>query len=152
MLANIQMVAKDGIAAAAVQLAIVLLSNSVSLMADTIHNFGDAATAVPLAVAFLFSRKKPTTRFTYGYGRVEDFAGILIVLVILMSAVLAGYEAIQRLIHPEVVTHLGTVIAASIIGFLGNEVRGAWHTRPVLVVESYGRCISRGAADRAPVL
>lgn len=108
-------------AAAAIQLAIVILSNSISLFADTIHNFGDAATAIPLAVAFLFSKKKPNSRFTYGYGRVEDFAGILVVLIILASAVVAGYEAIQRLIHPEMVTHLGAVIAASIIGFLGNE-------------------------------
>jgi len=108
-------------AAAAIQLAIVILSNSVSLFADTIHNFGDAGTAIPLAIAFLFSRKKPTTRFTYGYGRVEDFAGILVVLIILASAVVAGYEAIHRLIHPQPVTHLGAVIAASIVGFLGNE-------------------------------
>jgi cation diffusion facilitator family transporter len=108
-------------AAAAIQLAIVLLSNSVSLFADTIHNFGDAGTAIPLAIAFLFSRKKPTTRFTYGYGRVEDFAGILVVLIIFASAVVAAYEAIHRLIHPHAVTHLGAVIAASIIGFLGNE-------------------------------
>lgn len=108
-------------AAAAAQLAIVILSNSISLLADTIHNFGDAATAIPLAVAFLFSKKKPTTRFTYGYGRVEDLAGMLVVLIVLLSAALAGYEAVLRLVHPEVVTHLGAVVAASIIGFLGNE-------------------------------
>src|SRR5882724_4875636 len=108
-------------AAATIQLAIVLLSNSVSLLADTIHNFGDAGTAIPLAVAFVFSKKKPTGRFTYGYGRVEDFAGILVVLIILASAVVAAYEAIHRLMHPQAVTHLGAVVAASIIGFLGNE-------------------------------
>jgi cation diffusion facilitator family transporter len=107
--------------AAAIQFAIVLLSNSVSLLADTIHNFGDAGTAIPLAVAFMFSKKKPTCRFTYGYGRVEDFAGILVVLIILASAVVAAYEAIHRLVYPQAVTHLGAVVAASIIGFLGNE-------------------------------
>src|SRR5213596_857077 len=65
---------------AAIQLAVVIVSNSIGLLADTIHNFGDAATAIPLAVAFLFARKAPSERFTFGYGRVEDLAGIAIVL------------------------------------------------------------------------
>lgn len=106
---------------AAIQLAIVLLSNSIGLLADTIHNFGDAATAIPLGVAFLLSKKKPTERFTYGYGRFEDFAGILVVLIILASAIVAAFESIRRLIHPEPVTHLAAIMAASIVGFLGNE-------------------------------
>src|SRR6266487_1526114 len=106
---------------AAIQLAIVILSNSISLLADTIHNFGDAATAIPLAIAFMFAKRKPSPRFTYGYGRVEDFGGILVVLTILTSAIVAGYEAIQRLIHPEKVGHLGAVAIAAVIGFLGNE-------------------------------
>lgn len=106
---------------AGIQLAVVILSNSISLLADTIHNFGDAATAIPLAIAFLFAKRKPSPRFTYGYGRVEDFAGILVVLTILTSAVVAAYEAIQRLIHPEKVGHLGAVAIAAVIGFLGNE-------------------------------
>jgi cation diffusion facilitator family transporter len=108
-------------ATALVQVAIVLLSNSVGLLADTIHNFGDAATAIPLGIAFLFAKKKPSSRFPYGYGRIEDFAGICVVLLILASAVTAGYEAVQRLLHPQVVTHLGAVIAASLLGFAGNE-------------------------------
>ena len=108
-------------AAASVQLAVVIWSNSVGLLADTIHNFGDAGTAIPLGIAFFFAKKKPTDRFSYGYGRVEDFAGILVVLIILASAVVAAYESIQRLIHPQAVSHLGAVIAASIIGFVGNE-------------------------------
>ncbi|MDP9267187.1 MAG: cation diffusion facilitator family transporter [Acidobacteriota bacterium] len=107
--------------AAAFQLAIVLLSNSIGLLADTIHNFGDAGTAIPLGIAFLFAKKKPTERFSYGYGRFEDFAGIMVVLIILASAVVAGYESVRRLVHPEPVTHLGAVIAASVIGFAGNE-------------------------------
>jgi cation diffusion facilitator family transporter len=106
---------------AAVQLAIVVWSNSISLLADAIHNFGDAATAIPLAIAFVFAKRKPNARFTYGYGRVEDFAGLLVVLVILTSAVVAAYEAISRLIHPEKVGHLGAVAIAAVIGFLGNE-------------------------------
>ena len=106
---------------AALQLAVVIWSNSISLLADTIHNFGDAATAIPLAIAFMFAKKKPSPRYTYGYGRVEDFAGILVVLTILTSAIVAAYEAIQRLMHPEKVGHLGAVAVAAVIGFLGNE-------------------------------
>jgi cation diffusion facilitator family transporter len=107
--------------AAGIQLAVVLLSNSVGLLADTIHNFGDAATAIPLGIAFMAAKRKPTKTYTYGFGRVEDFAGILVVLTILASAVLAAYEAIHRLVHPHPVTHLGAVVIASIVGFLGNE-------------------------------
>jgi cation diffusion facilitator family transporter len=106
---------------AIIQLAVVIFSNSISLLADTIHNFGDAATAIPLAFAFVFAKRKPNPRFTYGYGRVEDFAGILVVFTILTSAVVAAYEAIHRLIHPEEVGHLGAVAIAAVIGFLGNE-------------------------------
>jgi cation diffusion facilitator family transporter len=108
-------------ATAVLQLVVVFMSGSVALLADTIHNFGDAATAVPLAIAFWFARKRPSERFTFGYGRIEDLAGVAIVLVILASAIVAGYESIQRMLHPQVISHLWAVIAASIIGFLGNE-------------------------------
>ncbi len=103
------------------QLFIVYYSGSVALLADTIHNFADAATAIPLWIAFRMSTWRPTPRFTYGYGRVEDLAGIAIVLVILFSAVLAGYESITRLFHPQEVQFLGAVIVASLVGFGGNE-------------------------------
>ena len=106
---------------ALLQMVIVLLSGSVALWADTIHNFGDAATAVPLGIAFMFARLKPSRRFTYGYGRIEDLAGVAVVLLILFSALFAGYEAIQRFIHPKEVHHLGWVIVASILSFIGNE-------------------------------
>ena len=108
---------------AALQVVVVLLSGSVALLADTIHNFADAATAIPLAVAFWFGRKKPSARFTFGYGRVEDLAGVAIVLTILASAIVAGYESIQRLLHPQDVSYLWAVIAASIIGFPGQRGR-----------------------------
>jgi cation diffusion facilitator family transporter len=108
-------------ATAALQLVVVFLSGSVALLADTIHNFGDAATAVPLGIAFLLARKKPDKSFTFGYGRVEDLAGLAVLLTIFASAVVAGYESVQRLLHPQDVSHLWAVIAASIIGFLGNE-------------------------------
>src|SRR5216684_4402630 len=111
-----------GLAATAMlQLFVVLISGSVALLADTIHNFGDAATAIPLAIAFVFAKRKPSPRFPYGYGRVEDFAGIVVVLTILSSAIVAAYEAIQRLIRPEKVGHLGAVALAAVLGFLGNE-------------------------------
>jgi len=107
---------------AALQSVVVLMSGSVALLADTIHNLADASTAIPLAIAFWFARKKPSRRFTFGYGRIEDLAGVAIVLTILASAIVAGYESIYRLLHPQVVTHLWAVIAASIIGFAGNEI------------------------------
>ncbi|MFQ6116650.1 MAG: cation diffusion facilitator family transporter, partial [Candidatus Bipolaricaulia bacterium] len=93
----------------------------VALLADTIHNFGDAATAIPLWMAFTLARLKPSRRFTYGYGRVEDLAGVAIVLIILLSAIVAGYESIDHLLHPRTIGYLWAVIIASVIGFLGNE-------------------------------
>jgi cation diffusion facilitator family transporter len=106
---------------ASLQLAVVILSNSVALLADCIHNFGDAATAIPLTIAFTLARRPATRRFNYGFGRVEDLAGLAVVLMILASAIVAGYEAISRLRHPQVVTHIPIIVAASIIGFVGNE-------------------------------
>ena len=104
------------------QVVIVLFSGSVALLADTIHNIGDAATAIPLWIAFTLARKNPSKRFTYGYGRVEDLAGVAVVFTILFSAIVAGYVSIDRFFHPQTVTHLWAVIAASLIGFFGNEV------------------------------
>ena len=106
---------------ALLQGAVVLLTNSVALLADTIHNIGDAFTAVPLAIAFMFARLKPTRKFTFGWGRIEDLAGVAVVLTILVSAIIAGYEAIDRFIHPSDVRYVWAVIAASVIGFVGNE-------------------------------
>ena len=108
-------------ATAAFQIVIVMFSGSVALLADTIHNIGDAATAIPLWIAFRLARRKPTKRFTYGYGRVEDLAGVAIVFTILLSAVVAGYESIDRFFHPQIVQYLWAVIVASVIGFIGNE-------------------------------
>lgn len=107
---------------AAFQIAVVLVSGSVALLADTIHNVADATTAIPLWIAFRFARRKPTETFTYGYGRVEDLAGIAIVLVILFSAIVAGYEAIDRLFHPQPIAMLGWVALAGLAGFIGNEI------------------------------
>ena len=108
-------------ATAVFQVVIVLISGSVALLADTIHNLGDAVTAIPLWVAFTLGRRKPSKRFTYGFGRVEDLAGVAIVLIILLSALVAGYLSIDRFLHPQAVGYLWAVIIASVIGFLGNE-------------------------------
>jgi cation diffusion facilitator family transporter len=116
-------------ATALFQVVIVAISGSVALLADTIHNFGDASTAIPLWIAFMFVRKKPTKRFPYGYGRVEDIAGVLIVLTILFSAIVAGYESIDRLFNPKPVTHLLALVIASIVGFAGNEAVAIFRIR-----------------------
>ncbi|MGN6162624.1 MAG: cation diffusion facilitator family transporter [Marmoricola sp.] len=97
------------------------MTNSVALLGDTLHNVADALTAVPLLVAFALLRRPANNRFTYGYGRAEDVAGLFVVLVVLASAVLAAYEAVDRLIHPAHVSNLGYLAAAGVIGFLGNE-------------------------------
>lgn len=106
---------------AALQLAVVFASGSVALLADAIHNVGDAATAVPLWVAFRLVRRKPSARFTYGLGRVEDLAGVIIVGIILFSAIVAGWEAVDRLIHPQPIALLWAVAVAGVMGFVGNE-------------------------------
>jgi len=106
---------------AILQAVVVWYTGSVALLADTIHNFSDATTAIPLWIAFAIGLWKPSKRFTYGLGRVEDLAGVFIVLAILISAILAGYESIKRLYAPQEVTYLWAVAAASIVGFIGNE-------------------------------
>lgn len=116
-------------ATALLQAAVVRLSGSVALLADTPHNFGDAATVIPLGLAFLLARKSATQRFTYGLGRVEDFAGLLIVVTIAVSAVFAAYQAVRRLIEPAPVHFVWAVAVASIIGFVGNEVVAMFRTR-----------------------
>jgi cation diffusion facilitator family transporter len=104
-----------------IQVVIVIYTGSVALLADTIHNLGDAVTAIPLGIAFLFALRKPSERFTYGFGRVEDLAGVTIVMIILFSAIVAGYQAVDRIIHPLPINNIWAVIVASVIGFIGNE-------------------------------
>jgi len=106
---------------ATLQAIIVFFSGSISLLADTIHNFGDATTSLPLWIAFALARRGASRRFTYGYGKTEDVAGVLIILVIFISACVAGYEAIVRFFNPQEVRYLAWVAAAAIIGFIGNE-------------------------------
>jgi cation diffusion facilitator family transporter len=114
---------------AVLQVVVFAISGSVALLADTIHNFSDALTAVPLWVAFALSRRSATKRYTYGYGRVEDLAGLFIVAMIALSAVVAGVEAVRRLLEPQPLANLGWVLVAGLIGFAGNELVAIYRIR-----------------------
>ena len=105
------------------------LAGSVALLADTVHNVSDAFTAVPLGLAFWLGRRPASRRFTYGFGRAEDLAGVFIVLLIAASAVFAGWEAVQRLLHPAPVDHLAWVAVAGVVGFVGNELVAGYRIR-----------------------
>jgi cation diffusion facilitator family transporter len=131
---------RDGIRAVAISLVILLVtagiqslvvvaSGSVALLGDTLHNAADALTAIPLWLAFRLGRRAPTSRFTYGYGKTEDVAGVVVLALIAASAVFAGYEAIDRLIHPHKITDLGLVMAAAVVGAVGNELVAQYRIR-----------------------
>nr|WP_226759525.1 cation diffusion facilitator family transporter [Arthrobacter sp. SO3] len=111
------------------QFIVVLFSGSVALLADTIHNFSDALTAVPLWIAFILARRGATRRYNYGFGRAEDLAGLFIVGVVALSAVVAAWQSIDRLIHPQPLTNLGWVAVAGLIGFAGNEAVAIYRIR-----------------------
>jgi cation diffusion facilitator family transporter len=114
---------------AVAQLIVVLITGSVALLADTIHNFSDALTAIPLWVAFVLSRRAANRRYTYGYGRAEDLAGVFIVVMIALSSMLAAYESIRRLVDPQPISHAWVVVAAGLIGFAGNELVAVYRIR-----------------------
>jgi cation diffusion facilitator family transporter len=116
-------------ATACAQAVVVALSGSVALLGDALHNSADALTAVPLGIAFLLGRRRPTRRYTYGYGRAEDLAGVVIVGVILLSSAAAVLVAVSRLLHPHPVTHLVAVAVAAALGFAGNEVVAHYRIR-----------------------
>ena len=120
-------------ATAVAQGAILAFSNSVALLADLIHNVGDALTAVPLGIAFLLRSE-----------RAERFAGLFVVLAILISALVALYQSIVRLIDPQPLSHLWVLAAAGAIGFIGNEIAAYIRLRagrrlnsPALVADGY---------------
>jgi cation diffusion facilitator family transporter len=114
---------------AGIQAIVVVLSGSVALLGDTLHNVADALTAVPLLVAFTLARRPATKRYTYGYGRAEDLGGLFVIAMITLSSALACYEAITRLIHPHNVTHLWVVAGAAVVGFVGNETVAGYRIR-----------------------
>ena len=104
------------------QVIIVWFSGSVALLADTMHNIGDGLNSIPLLIALYLARRLATRRYTYGFGKAEDVAGVFIVISIAISAAIVFWESFQKLINPEPMTNLGWVAAAAIIGFLGNEL------------------------------
>ncbi len=112
-----------------IQAVVVAISGSVALLGDTLHNAADALTAVPLGIAFLLGRRPPTRRYTYGYGRAEDLAGVVIVLTIAASAVFAAKTAFDRLLDPREVSELGAVAGAALVGFAGNELVARYRIR-----------------------
>ncbi|PUA80769.1 cation diffusion facilitator family transporter [Nocardioides currus] len=114
---------------AVAQAAVVVITGSVALLADTIHNFSDALTAIPLWITFALGRRRPNASYTYGYGRAEDLAGVFIVLMIAISAVVAGYESVRRLVDPVELTYPWVVVAAGLIGFAGNEIVAVYRIR-----------------------
>lgn len=111
---------------AAIQAVVVRLTGSVALLSDTLHNLADACTAIPLAVAFRLGRRPTTRRFTYGYGRAEDFAGLVVLAVVAASSVLALVESVRRFVVPQDVHQVPALAAAAVIGFLGNEAAARW--------------------------
>ena len=117
------------LATALFQVIVVAISGSVALLADTIHNFSDALTAIPLWIAFTLARRPRNDRYTYGYGRAEDLAGVLIVVMIFLTAVEVFRQSIDRIANPQPIDNLGWVAAAAIIGFLGNEAVAIFRTR-----------------------
>jgi len=114
---------------ATLQVLVVLVSGSVALLADTIHNFADALTSIPLWIAFVIGRRAASRSHTYGYRRAEDLAGLFIVLMIGLSAILVGWESVARLIEPRALDHLGIVMLAGLVGFAGNEIVAAYRIR-----------------------
>lgn len=114
---------------ALLQAVVVAFTGSVALLGDTLHNVADAATAIPLLIAFSLARRPASTRFTFGYGRAEDLAGVFVVAMIALSGLVVGYEAVQRLLHPQPVSYLWAVAAAAVIGFVGNEIVARYRIR-----------------------
>lgn len=116
-------------ATALLQLGVVLISGSVALLADTIHNFSDALTAIPLWIAFAIGSRAATRKYTFGYRRAEDLAGLFVLLMIAGSALLAGYESLVRLVNPSVVSNIAIVALAGTVGFAGNEAVALYRIR-----------------------
>ena len=112
-----------------IELVVVSISGSVALLGDGLHNVADALTAVPLLIAFSLARRPATKRYTYGYGRAEDLGGLFVIATIAISSGIAAWEAVDRLLHPQRVSHLPAVAVAAVIGFVGNEVVARYRIR-----------------------
>lgn len=136
---------------ALLQSIVVVVTGSVALLGDTLHNFADALTSVPLWIAFKVGRRPRTARHTYGFGKAEDIAGLFIILAIASSAIVAGYETVRRLIEPQELNSIGLVIAAGLIGFAGNELVAVYRIRVGRQIGlSRARCRRHAFAYRWP--
>lgn len=105
-----------------IQIGIAVFSRSVALLADTAHNIVDVLNSVPLLIAFYLARRAATRRYTYGFGKAEDVAGIFIVLSIVTSAGIILWESLQKLFNPQPIEHWPWVALAAVVGFVGNEL------------------------------
>lgn len=114
---------------AGLQVLVVAKSGSVALLADTAHNLTDALTALPLWLAFALGLRPPTRRHTYGFGRAEDLAGLFVLAMIALSAVVTGYQSVDKLIHPQPPQYLGWVAGAGLVGFVGNQLVAVYRIR-----------------------
>lgn len=114
---------------AGLQSLIVMVSGSVALASDTIHNLGDALTSIPLWIAFALGRRRPSRTFTYGLHRAEDLAGLVIVLAIFGSALVVGWESVRRLSEPRPIDQIPWVVVAGVVGALGNELVARYRLR-----------------------
>lgn len=116
-------------ATALVQLAVVVPTGSVALLADTVHNLSDALTAVPLFLAFRLARRPADRRHTYGFRRAEDLAGVFVIVTIAVSALVAAREALDRLVDPRPVEHVAVLLVAGLVGGAGNELVARYRIR-----------------------
>lgn len=114
---------------AVAQAVVVAFTGSVALLADTVHNFSDALTAVPLWIAFVLGRRRPSRRYTYGFGRAEDLAGLFIIAMIALSAGVAGWQSVDRLLDPRAIEAPLAVAVAGLLGFVGNEAVAVYRIR-----------------------
>jgi cation diffusion facilitator family transporter len=135
----------------ALQVAVVWLGRSAALLADAVHNLADVFTSVPLWIAFMLSRRQADRRFTYGYGRSEDIAGVAVILFIVASAFFAGYEAAQKWFTQTPTTHLGLGMAAALIGALGNQMVATYKIRVGKAIGS-AALVADGQHSRADAL
>lgn len=117
------------LATAVAQVVIVVISGSMALLADTVHNLGHAATTIPLIIAFRLGRRPSNERYSYGYRRAEDLVGLFIGLIVAVTAAVIIWESVDALLHPRELAHLGWVFAAGMVGFLGNEVVATYRIR-----------------------
>jgi len=135
----------------ALQIAVVLIGQSAALLADAIHNLTDVFTSIPIWIAFALSRRQANRRFTYGYSRAEDIAGVTVILFIVASAAIAAYAAGQKWYSQTATTHLGLGMAAALIGAFGNELVAIYKIREGKAIGS-AALVADGQHSRADAL